>query len=224
MQLVDLTQLYRDGMFSQRLFPPVHVERCIRIEERRLNVTALDVCVHHGTHIDAPRHFVADGRTVADLELEEVCGSAVCLSVSRSGGEAISARDLENGPPVERGDIVFVHTGWGRYFAEDVERYQVHPYLSLEAAEWLRERRPKLVAVDVPTPDVPEPARPPGFDWPVHRLLLESGILIAEHLNHLDRVAGERFTAFAFPLPIVGADGSPVRVVAQLGASQHVFG
>ena len=39
--LVDLSQPYRDGMFSQRLFPPVRVQRCIRIEERGLNVTEL---------------------------------------------------------------------------------------------------------------------------------------------------------------------------------------
>jgi kynurenine formamidase len=215
--LVDLTQSYHDGMFSQKLFPAVHVERCIRIEDRGINVTALNVCVHHGTHIDAPRHFFAEGATVADLALEDVCGPAVGLSVDRAAGEAITVADLERqDQAVEPGDIVFIHTGWGRYFSEDPERYQFHPYLGDDAAGWLRERRVKLVALDVPTPDMPEPVRPEGFNWPVHHQLLGAGTLVAEHLNNLDRVAGRRFRAYAFPLPIVGSDGSPVRMVAEL--------
>jgi arylformamidase len=216
--LIDLTQPYRDGMFSQRLFPPVKVQRCIRIEESHVNVTCLDVCVHHGTHIDAPLHFIPDGRSADQLTLEEVSGPAVGLEVKRGPGEEISARDLEaQKQRVERGDIVFIHTGWGPYFTADTERYELHPYLGVDAAEWLLERQVKLVALDVPTPDMPEPVRKPGFDWPVHHLLLGGGTLIAEHLNHLELVAGLRFRAFAFPLPIVGADGSPVRFVAEVG-------
>lgn len=217
MALVDLTQIYRDGMFSQKLFPPVRVTRCIKIEESRLNVTCLDVCAHHGTHIDAPRHFVPDGRPVEELELEEVSGRAVALSVQRPGGEAITVEDLEDQPrSVEAGDIVFIHSGWGALFHADRERYSVHPYLSDEATEWLLEREVKMVAVDFPSPDMPEPVRKPGFNWPVHHRLLEGGILIAEHVANLDRVAGHRFRAFAFPLPIAGSDGSPVRMVAEM--------
>jgi kynurenine formamidase len=217
MRLIDLSQTYRDGMFSQRLFPPVRIQRCIRIEERGLNVTELNVCVHHGTHLDAPRHFFAGGASVSELALEDVCGPAVGLTVQRAAGEAITASDLEvQEQRVERGDIVFIHTGWGPHFAADPERYQFHPYLGMEAAGWLRERGVKLVALDVPTPDMPEPVREPGFDWPVHHLLLGGGTLIAEHLNHLELVAGRRFRAYAFPLPIEGADGSPVRFVAEL--------
>lgn len=218
MPLVDLTQVYRNDMFSQRLFPSVKVQRCIRIEESGLNVTCLDVCVHHGTHLDAPLHFIPGGRAAAEIALEDVCGPAVGLEVHRAAGEEITARDLElQGNSVEKSDIVFIHTGWGAYFSSDPERYTSHPYLGLDAAGWLVERKVKLVAIDVPTPDMPEPGRTPGFNWPVHHLLLEAGVLIAEHLNHLDLVAGRRFRAFAFPLPIVGADGSPVRIVAELG-------
>jgi kynurenine formamidase len=74
----------------------------------------------------------------------------------------------------------------------------------------------KLVALDVATPDMPEAVRPPGFDWPVHRLLLGAGVLIAEHLNRLDQVTGRRFRAYALPIPIVGSDGAPARIVAEL--------
>jgi kynurenine formamidase len=215
--LLDLTQPYRDGMFSQKLFPPVHVTRCVRIEESRLNVTCLDVCVHHGTHIDAPRHFVARGATIADLSLTAVSGDAVGIAVRRGAGEAITVADVERaGVEVHEDDIVCVDTGWGRYFHGDPARYSEHPYLATETAEWLRDRRVKLVVLDIPTPDMPEPLRAPGFNWPVHHTLLEAGVLIAEHAANLELVAGRRFRAFAFPLPIDGSDGSPIRLVAEV--------
>jgi arylformamidase len=214
--LVDLTQPYADGMFSQRLFPPVRISRCIAIEDKGVNVTALDVCVHHGTHLDAPRHFLPDGATIDEVSLTDVVGAAVGLRVRRHGGEAIGVDDLEaQDQKVERGDIVVIDTGWSQYFHGDHERYEVHPYLDLDAATWLTEREVKLVCFDVPTPDLPEPLRQPGFDWPVHRRLLGHGTLIAEHLNRLDLVAGRRFRLSALPLPIVGADGSPARIVAE---------
>ncbi len=217
MALIDLSQPYRDGMFSQHLFPPVRVARCTRYEERGVNVTCFSAAVHAGTHLDAPLHFVPGGLAAPDLDLDRVHGPAVCLEVARGGGEEITVRDLESGgPPVERGDIVFLRTGWDVHFHGDHERYRVHPYLSPEAADWLVERGVKLLAVDVATPDLPEALRSGPFGWPVHHRLLESGVLVAEHLAHLERVAGRRFRAFALPLPIVGADGAPARIVAEL--------
>lgn len=216
--LVDLSQPFAHGMFSQKLFPPVSLERCVRIEERGVNVTAVSAGAHAGTHVDAPRHFFEGARTIDQLDLDEVSGPAVCWEVAREGGEQITVADLEGQAPVlEAGDILFLRTGWDVHFHGDHQRYSVHPYLSLEAAAWLLEHRIKLLAMDVATPDMPEAIRPSGaFDWPVHHLLLGGGVLIAEHLAHLERVVGRRFRAFALPVPYVGSDGAPARIVAEL--------
>lgn len=217
MPLVDLTQPFRDGMFSQRLFPAVRVERCIRYEERGVNVTCVSAAVHAGTHVDAPCHFVPGGLSVDELDLERVSGPAVGWEVGRGSCEAITAADLEAcRPEARRGDIVFLRTGWDVHFHADHDAYHHHPYLSVEAAEWLVERRVGLLAMDVPTPDMPEVVRRAGFDWPVHHLLLGAGVLVAEHLAHLERVSGRRFTAYALPIPYAGSDGAPARIVAVL--------
>jgi kynurenine formamidase len=215
--LLDLSQPYRDGMFSQKLFPTVRVERCVRIEERGVNVTCLSAAVHAGTHVDAPCHFVAGGRSADQLDLAEVSGDAVAWEIAAQADQPIGVADIEAGRPrAERGDIVFIRTGWDVHFHGNHERYDHHPYLSVDAAAWLIDRGVKLVALDVATPDMPEAVRPPGFDWPVHRLLLGAGVLVAEHLNRLDQVAGRRFRAYALPIPIVGSDGAPARIVAEV--------
>lgn len=216
--LADLSQPFAHGMFSQRLFPPVSLERCVRIEERGVNVTAVSAGAHAGTHVDAPRHFFEGARTIDQLDLDEVSGPAVCWEVARAGGEQVTVAELEGqSPALEPGDILFLRTGWDVHFHSDHQRYSVHPYLSMEAAAWLAEKRIKLLAMDVATPDMPEAIRPAGgFDWPVHHLLLGRGVLIAEHLAHLERVVGRRFRAFALPVPYVGSDGAPARIVAEL--------
>ena len=215
--LVDLSQPYRDGMFSQELFPPVRVERCVRHEERGVNVTCISAAVHAGTHVDAPCHFIPGGLSIDQIDLDQVCGPAVCWEVTRGAGEAITTADLEGCRPDARaGDVVFIRTGWDVHFANDQQAYHQHPFLSVEAASWLVERRVKMLAMDVATPDMPEALRQPGFDWPVHHLLLSAGVLVAEHLAHLELVAGRRFHALAMPIPIVGADGAPARIVAQI--------
>jgi kynurenine formamidase len=215
MSLVDLTQPFADGMFHGRRFPTPRVTRMMTIAEHGLNVTCAEFAVHTGTHIDAPCHFLPDGRSVEQLPLEQTHGRAVGWAVERGPGELIEVADLEgNTPRAEPGHIVTIHTGWDRHY-DDHERYRDHPYLSADAAAWLVERGVKLVAFDLPTPDLPEARRPPGFDWPVHRTLLAGGVLIAEHLANLDHVAGHRFELWALPIPIVGADGAPARIVAR---------
>jgi hypothetical protein len=96
--LVDLSQPYSHGMFSQKLFPPVRVERCVRIEERGVNVTCISAAVHAGTHIDAPCHFVAGGRSIEQLDLGEVSGPAVARALAAGGLERSAATSYSCAP------------------------------------------------------------------------------------------------------------------------------
>lgn len=219
MALVDLTQPFRDGMFVMGALPRVTVERLRSMPEHDLNITRMDCAVHSGTHLDAPNHFIFGGRSISELSLDDVSGPASAIRIDCSPEHEISAAALEQQATglVRDGDILFIETGWSQYFAEDTALYRRHPYLSIEAAEWIVERKIKIVALDIPTPDRPETMRDSGFDFPVHHLLLGRDILIGEHLTNLAALSGRRSHAYAFPLPIVGADGSPVRFVADIG-------
>lgn len=219
MPLVDLTQPFSDGMFSLSTLPRITVERVKSIPKNGFNVTCLHCAVHSGTHIDAPNHFIADGCDAAEIPLDNVCGAAVCLDVPCEPRHEITIGDLERAnkqAEIQRGDIVLVHTGFGKFFTADPQRYHHHPFLSPDAAEWFVGRGVKMVAFDIPTPDRPVELRPAGYDFPAHKILLGKNVLIAEHLANLEKVAGKRFRSFAFPLPIETADGSPVRFVAEL--------
>lgn len=214
--LVDLSQTIYAGMPRIHVLPEVDFQPVRRIAQGHpLNISELKIATHAGTHVDAPWHFVPNGRTIEQIPLDDLCGTAVVVAVRRAGGEAIPAADLEGSPePIRPGDVVLLATGWGAKFG--TLEYDLHPYISEEAAHWLVRRKVKLLGVDMITVDLPTSMRPTPFGYPAHHILLENGVLIIENLTNLEALAGRRVTVYAFPLGIRGSDAGQARVVAEV--------
>jgi arylformamidase len=110
--------------------------------------------------------------------------------------------------------MVLLDTGWSRWFGTATD--DDHPSLSEAAATWLADRQVSLLGMDLPTPDLPVPRRPAeGFGWPVHKILLSRGVLIAEHLTGLAPLSGRRIEVIIGALNVEGADGAPARILAR---------
>ncbi len=116
-------------------------------------------------------------------------------------------------PQLEPGDILLLDTGVAQYVG--TPDYERHAALSVAAAEWLVDKKIKLLAMDTPTPDVPIHRRPRGLDWPVHHTLLRDGVLISENVANARSLVGLRVELLFLPLNIVGADGAPARVLGR---------
>jgi kynurenine formamidase len=134
----------------------------------------------------------------------------------------ITVEDLEEALARQRltlepGDAVLVHTGWGKLWGMDNDRYQVRrPGIGIAAAEWLAAQEPILVGADnagveiAPNPD-------PELSLPVHQVLLVvHGVHLLENLK-LDELAAADAYEFALivePLKIEGGTGSTVAPIA----------
>lgn len=199
-------------------FPEPRFEQIWQMPEMPINVTEMQMVVHTGTHIDAPRHFLTDGPALDDIPLDRLHGPGMVIAVDRGAGELVTAADLDRaGDVVQPGDIVALHTGWWQKVG--TKAYEDHPSLALDAAQWLVERKIKMLLVDTPTPDLPLQHRPEGFAWPVHHTLLGHGVLICEHLRgHTDLLGPGGYGRAEFivnALNIEDADGAPVRVLGR---------
>ena len=180
-----------------------------------LNVTELSLPCHAGTHVDAPIHIVPNGKSIEELPLDAFVGAGAVIGVKKKGGEEVTARDLEDsGVAVNRGDILMLHTGWDEKF--ESPDYNVHPYLSVDAAEWMVKKGIKMFGIDCITVDLPTPLRPKGFDFPVHRILLGNNVLIAENVANLGSIVGKRTRIIALPLRVKGSDAGHARIVAEV--------
>lgn len=211
---VDLTYPLSPDVPRIGSFAAPKLTRIADMPERPLTISHLEMVVHVGTHLDSPRHFFLDGPAMEAIPLDRFMGRGVVVRIEKPAYAVIDPADFEHTEvAIEPGDIVAIDTGWGTKWG--TADWDHHPCLSVEAARWLVDKRVKLVAVDTSTPDIPLDRRPSNFTWPVHRILLGHGILIAEQLANLRTVSGRRVEFLFAPLPIEGSDGSPARVLAR---------
>jgi kynurenine formamidase len=180
---------------------------------------ALLLCDHGPTHVDALSHLdrSPDAPTIDRMSLDTFCGDGTCLDVSDvPPREYVTAERLEraareSAAELREGDVLLLRTGSAERFGGTREYTTQYPGLDQSAADWLRDRRPKIFGVDSPSPD-----NPADRIYPAHLFSRESGVTHYENLANLGEVVGRRFAFFGFPLRIRGGHGSPVRAVAML--------
>ena len=204
----DLSHPLRTGMQVYPGDPSVNLSPALELERDGAAVTSLRLGSHTGTHVDAPAHTVAGGRTMDLVALEELVDDALVIRVPGLGDRAtIGIEDLGDLP--ERvPSIVVVDTGWARHFG--TERALRHPALGVDAARLLVDRGMHVLGVDTLSPDPTDAAGTTEF--PVHEVVLGGDGLIVENLTGLDGLPS-RVRIGVFPLRLAG-DGAPVRAVA----------
>lgn len=215
---VDLTQPFHEEIHHSSAQPPPSFETLADVRDSGINVQRYCATTHVGTHVDAPRHVVPGGATIDDLALDCFVGEGVVLDVRRDAPEELVVDDIEaatGADEIRAGDIVVFYTGWSEKC--QYSEYRRYPWLSAAVAEWLVSREVELVGIDTPSPDRPRALRPDEWTaYPVHRTLLENGVLIAENLANLAAVAGDRVEFYGFPIKMRDGDGAPARFVARV--------
>ena len=211
------------------------------------NLERIEMTTHVGTHIDALGHVtigeemyggrragdVLDDFGLLDLGVEHVppmITRGVCLDVSGldggahlEAGRSVTRDDLARARDaakveIAEGDVVRIHTGWGKHFMVDNERYVAgEPGIEEDAARWLTGQGVVAIGADNMAVEVIPNPRHPEIVLPVHQhTLVEAGVYLIENLE-LDELAAQGPAAFCFVLlatKFKGATGCPVRPVA----------
>jgi arylformamidase len=235
---VDLSQPFCEEMpHRSAVIPPlegkpIDIPRIPALEVRpieipfkstpgRLRVTSVTIGTHFGTHVDAELHFCEGGQTIDAYPVRRFVGPGVVLFIPKSRSEPITAEELDQAKPqVKQNDILLIRTGWDEKYLS--EAYFDHPYLNVDAAQWIIKRGVSIVGIDMLTVDLPNSQRQSDFDWPIHRLLLASDVLVIENLANLKSVENRRILVAAIPIKFKGLDGAPARVVGFLPNSRKL--
>ena len=184
-KIIDISQ----PLFSCRVYPgdkPPTYEQVKNIARDNYNLTNISMCVHNGTHIDAPNHFIANGKAVHELNLSVFYGA--CTVVKFNG-------------IIEESEIKAILKNCHERLILKGQNE-----LSENAAALIAQSHVKLIGVESQSiGNMNHPLR-------VHVILLEKGIVPLEGLDLSNVNAGE-YVLSAFPLNMRGSDGSPVRAV-----------
>ena len=177
-------------LFSTTVYPgdPVPTSKSWFALERGdvCNLTSICLGSHSGTHIDAPKHFMAHGKDVAEVSLQKCVGDCQVVYCNGEITEEFIKNTLEDGIDkiLFRGDVV----------------------LGIKAADSIVKRGINLVGVEASTVGDKQ------SQVLVHQKLLNNEIVILENLQ-LDHVPEGKYFLAAQPLKMQGVDGSPVRAI-----------
>ncbi|RBL88877.1 cyclase family protein [Chitinophaga flava] len=215
--LVDLSHTIEDGLVTYKGLPaPIICDYLSREDSAKFydgdttfQIGKIEMVTNTGTYIDCPFYRYADGKDLSEVPLERFADlDAVVIRVPYTQSLAVTADMLRNHEIRNR--AVLVHTGWDTHWNTPVY-YENHPYLTEDAAIYLRDCAVQLVGIDSHNIDNTQ-----GRTRPVHSILLGAEILIVEHLCNLSLLPEDGFTFSAVPPKFKGAGTFPVRAMARL--------
>lgn len=202
---IDISVMLRGGMPNWPGDPPVVIERVMDMHAGDVcTVSRLDLSAHTGTHMDAPAHYLRDGRTLDTMPLGATVGPARVVEVQDP--ESIKVADIDACDPQPGERILFKTPNSARVWQAN-EFVKDFVYISQEAARALGERRVQMVGIDYLSIG--------GFfkdGVETHEAILGAGIWVIEGLN-LSQVTPGSYELVCLPLKIFESDGAPARAI-----------
>ena len=184
--------------------PELRLQWAANIEQGDLvNLTELSMSIHTGTHIDAPLHFLPNGKPIDSLSLNVFVGEAQVVAIPQDVN-LITVDILQDVCEINAARILFKTKNsqlWG------TSKFQ-QDYVALEAsaAQWLVDQGVQLVGIDYLSI---APFKNPA---PTHEILLRNNIAIVESLD-LRSVEPGLYTLICLPLKLVGREAAPARAI-----------
>ncbi len=214
---IDLSHTIKDGITTYKGLPaPIICDYLSReaskahyAEGTTFHIGKIEMVANTGTYLDSPFHRYEDGKDMSQLDLDALAGLDGVKVVVEEGVSAIGAEPFTH--VNVKGKAVLVQTGWSQHWNSD-QYYEGHPFLTEDAAQYLRDNGAVLVGIDSYNIDDVR-----GNERPVHSTLLGADILIVEHMCQLEEVPNSDFRFYAVPVKVKNFGTFPVRAFVEVG-------
>ena len=193
MKIYDISQ----EVFDCTVFPGDPKPQKITVSDMKdgalYNLTELHMCAHNGTHVDAPYHFIDDGKTIDEVSLEKFIGMAFVAEHKGELGAEDAAAILDRAKEVEK---------------ESAKKILIKgkAVVSQDAAAVFREGGVELLGNESQT------VGPEDAPMAVHLTLLGGEVVLLEGIR-LAHVPEGAYLLNAAPINLGGSDGAPCRAV-----------
>jgi len=204
MKLIDVTRPIFANMTIWPGDDGVVIERTANIEYGDIaNTSRICAGSHTGTHVDAPLHFIADGKSIDQLDISLFTGTVTVIEVADTN--CITGEFLKKCSLTECKAVFFKTWFSDRSLSEPFDKN--YPGLDPDAAEYIVKSGIRVVGIDTLSVE-----KYYSKDFAVHKILLGSEVLIIEGLCLKNIIPG-KYKYICMPLPIKGSDGAPARVM-----------
>ena len=193
-------------------------------DKNRLKIYHFEMVQNIGTHIDAPSHFIDNGITACQIDLNQLTNLPLCIiNITKQGQEdsdyELSIEDIktyeEKYDKIPPNSLVVCYSGWERHWSDSAKYKgsngkdsEVHfPAFSLEAVEYLDQNRAICgIGIDTLSPETRSP-------YPIHSYILGKGKYIVENLANLSKMPESGGVISILPMKAAELSEAPCRVV-----------
>jgi arylformamidase len=202
---IDISVPMYDGMVHWPGDPECRISLAVSMAGGApCNLTQMSLSAHTGTHMDAPRHFVRDGRTMESVPMDAVIGP--CRVIELKNRTAVTVEELKP-HKLRKGERVLFKTRNSSHSWKTAAFDEKFIYIPADTARYLVACGVRTVGVDYLSVGG---YQKDGVEC--HQIMLGAEIWIIEGLN-LSKVKPGKYELICLPLKILGADGAPARAI-----------
>ncbi|NOZ66853.1 MAG: cyclase family protein [Alphaproteobacteria bacterium] len=210
-KLIDVSHVVEHGMITYKGLPaPLICDFLSREASEEIyedgtsfHIGRIDMVANTGTYLDSPFHRYETGKDLSELDLSCLANlDGVVVSIPSDTQEITPAHFAD---VAIAGRAVLIRTNWSDHWGTD-QYFEGHPYVTKEAAEYLRTGGAVLVGIDSHNIDDIR-----GKSRPAHSILLGADIPIVEHMTRLADLPESGFKFFAVPVKVKNMGTFPVR-------------
>ena len=217
--IIDLSLGLHDGMITYPTTSHARFESSVvgRIAIEGRETRKFTMGSHCGTHVDAPRHFFENGKTIEEYNVNDLVGEALLINLGTMEPGVIIEKEILEKYIIEirekKYKRILFRTDWARFWNTS-QFYKDWPYFSADAMELLLQQDIKLIGLDFPSPDSAYFGNDCSLDSPNHKKIFTANVILAEYLTNLDKLTPGKIFLIVMPLKLIGFDGAPSRISA----------
>jgi len=186
------------------------------------NSVIISIHNHTGTHIDAPKHYLDDGKLISEYLLDDlVFKNPVMVDCLKRDELLIVQEDLQHASQMlQKSDCLLLHTGFGQYRSE--ERYLTfNPGIAPETILWIREEYPNIRCIGIDSISISSLQHiSKGIEAHKAAFRVKNGLgkplLLIEDMNLSTLSNNKLKSVIVLPWQVSGIDGAPCTVLAEI--------
>lgn len=183
----------------------VNIEEIKNFNRDGVRETAVHLSSHTGTHIDAPSHFLRDGKTIDEMRVDRFIGDCVVLDMTTCAERITRDCLIAHDNDIVEGGIVLLRTV--NSDLNPTDKFSPHfVYLEATGAIYLAEKKVKAVGIDYLGIEHSQPGHP------THENLMHADVVIIEGLR-LGNVPAGKYLFVCLPLNVIGVEAAPARAI-----------
>ncbi len=183
----------------------IHFQDVKNFNHDGVRETTIQLGSHSGTHVDAPSHFLKDGKTIDELSLDRLVGNCVVLDMTNCAERITHDCFMKYDHLIKEGDIILLRTTNSDLTVTD--KFNPHfVYLEESGASYLVKKKITVVGIDYLGIERSQPGHP------THETLMNADIIIVEGLR-LQHVKQGCYTFICLPIYTIGVEAAPARAI-----------